>query len=279
MSSRNPKGELSTIQECISNKFPNVFNQKGARRPPNELAINLYSMDEPPPDIRLGDNVAPASFPTKFIYTIINSEVNTLPPRPRTPWHNSVLQPEITVPWTNIYRLPVSKKEGDVQYRLLHRILPSQEVLHHLNPTLQKTCGWCGPRVKGDLIHLFFKCPHLQPALQLLHRLIRQILPNLKLNFVVFWCLIHNDRSQTRRSVDLCNYLNISLKATIYWLYIHDNFKDILQTWKYRIKSKMYIEFNYYKLKTEIPSLIQRWDPNEKQILCTSNNDNLIWNF
>ena len=279
LSSRILQGELSAAQECIINAFPNTFNKNGARRPPIEMITDFYSLHEPPPDIRLGDSVSPAAFHTKYVYSVINAEVNTLPPKPRTPWHNNVLQPENTIPWTNIYRLPVSKKEGDIQYRLIHKILPSQEVLHHLNPSLPKTCGWCGPQGKGDLLHLFFKCPHLQPALQLLHSLIRRTFPNLKLDFAIFWCLLHNKKGPKRRSIYLCNYFIISLKATVYWLYINENFKDILQTWKYRMKSKMYIEFNYYKLKNDVKSFIEKWDPDEKSTLFTLNNENILWNF
>ena len=41
----------------------------------------------------------------------------------------------------------------------------------------------------------------------------------------------------------------------------------------------MYIEFNYYKLKNDMKSFIEKWDPDEKSTLFTLNNDNILWNF
>ncbi len=160
----------------------------------------------------------------------------------------------------SVYKPPISKKEGDVQYRLLHKILPSQEVLHYIDRTLPKTCGWCGPSERGTLLHLFFQCPSIQPALNLLHRCLRQLLPELTLTFETYWCLIHHGRGRQREKVDLANYLIVSFKASVYWLYVHSNFKDCLETWKYRIKSKILVEHRYYQLQNNVPLFLKKWD-------------------
>ena len=87
--------------------------------------------------------------------------------------------------WEQSYQLPSSKKEGDVQFKLFHNnFLPSLVVLHHLNPDIFSSCGWCGE--KGSIHHLFIMCPAIQPALNLLHSLLNRLLPSLQLNFDVY---------------------------------------------------------------------------------------------
>ena len=53
---------------------------------------------------------------------------------------------------------------------------------------------------KGAAYLLFFHCPS-QPALNLLHRCIRKLLPKLTLTYEKYWCLIHHsigaDREKT----------------------------------------------------------------------------------
>ena len=259
LSSRTLATELSHIRQTLRDLFPKLFDKRGATTTPDEGTESFLHLNFPTPDIKINDIKSESNFPSKHLYTVFNNELNTLPDNPRTPWHRDILQMNTTIPWKNVYKSPISKKEGDVQYRLLHKILPSQEVLHYIDRSLPKTCGWCGPSEKGTLLHLFFHCPSIQPALNLLHRCITQLLPTMTLTFETYWCLIHHSRGRPRENVDLANYLIVSFKASVYWLYVHSNFKDCLHTWKYRIKSKIIIEYRYYQLQNNVPLFLKKW--------------------
>ena len=42
----------------------------------------------------------------------------------------------------------------------------------------------------------------------------------------------------------------VSLKATVYWLNVHNQFRNQLETWKYLVKSKILIEYRSSQLKS-----------------------------
>ena len=105
---------------------------------------------------------------------------------------------------------PPPKKEGEVQFKLLYYVLPSLPILHHCNLDISPLCGWCGER--RSIWHLFILCPEIQPALNLLHCLLQCLLPDLQLNFDVYWALVPHTRGRSREAVNLVNYLIISCK-------------------------------------------------------------------
>ena len=141
---------------------------------------------------------------------------------------------------------PNYKKRGDLQYKLLHNILPSLQVLHHLNPAISSTCGWCGE--KGTVMHLFITCPSVQPLLNCLHSLLHRLLPDLHLNFDSYWALIPYARGREKEAVRLSNFPIVSCKSVIYHLYRTSNFIDPLIIFIHRIKNKIIFEYNYFKL-------------------------------
>ena len=119
-----------------------------------------------------------SSLSSKSRYLLFNQNINDNSSPTLTPWHDRGYFPSsLHIPWRAIYQPPTSKKEGDVQYKLLHNVLPSLPVLHHLNSNISSDCGWCGER--GTITHLFITCPSIQPALNLLYSLISRLLPNL----------------------------------------------------------------------------------------------------
>ena len=87
LSSRILQGELSTAQECIANAFPKIFNKKGARQPPNEMVTDFYSLDEPPPDIRLRGSLSPDLFHTRYTTSLTQRS---------TPYHPNQEHPGTT---------------------------------------------------------------------------------------------------------------------------------------------------------------------------------------
>ena len=136
-----------------------------------------------------------------------------------THWHqNGVLDTNTKIQWTSIYSPPTSKKEGDLQYKLLHNILPSLQVLHHLNPAISSTCGWCGD--KGTICHLFITCPSIQPLLNCLHSILHRLLPDLPMDFDLYWALTPCVRGRNRedgaliklthRQLQICHLQSLS---------------------------------------------------------------------
>ena len=119
-----------------------------------------------------------SSISSKAIYNVFHAS----PPSPSSShWHeNGFLNPGTAIQWKQLYHLPSTKKEDDVQFKLFHNILPSLAVLSHFVPDTSASCGWCGE--PGSIQHLFITCPAIQPTLTLLHLTLSRLLPSTKLN-------------------------------------------------------------------------------------------------
>ena len=187
------------------------------------------------------------SAPSKVLYNVINANLNSHPSNETSHWHgNGVLNTNTNIQWSSIYSPPISKKEGDLQFKLLHNILPSLPVLHHLNPAISPTCGWCGD--KGTIWNLFIACPSVQPLLNCLHSLLHRLLPDLLLNFDLYWALIPCARGRKKEAVRLSNFPIVSCKSVIYNIYRTSHFVDPLLIFTHRIKNKIIFDYNYFKL-------------------------------
>ena len=248
--------ELSRLRGTICAIFPAFFSPSGLRS--SNHPLNSDSSLSSPYTVRSKDNTALPATNTKLLYSLLNQSINCPHTTSSTYWHdNGTISPTTVVNWTEIYKTPSSKKDGDVQFKLLHNVLPSLTVLHHFNPDISSSCGWCGER--GTIHHLFIRCPFIQPALDLLHHFISRLLPGAKIDFDLYWTLVPHARGRHREAVGVCNFLITSLKSTIYWLYRTSHFLDPVPFWTQRIKSKIYLDYEFNKLQNNTVSFCKRW--------------------
>ena len=264
--------ELARLHLALSATFPELFSASGLRR---SVVPLLSDISLPRPFIvKTSDNIDMLTIPSKKLYCIFNRSTNSLPTTSHTHWHDvDALSLSSRINWTEVYQLPSAKKDGDVQYKLLHNVLPSLAVLHHLNPDIPSSCGWCGE--KGTITHLFIRCPLIQPSLDLLHRLIACLLPTVKIDFELYWALVPHARGRCREAVRLSNFLIIGLKSTLYWLYRKCCFYDPISFWVLRIKSKILLEYEFYKLHNNLVAFNKRWSCNDAIFLV--NGDGFTW--
>ena len=265
--------ELSYVHETLITDFPAFFCTNGLRHsdlPLRDLAARIIS----PFSVKVNDNTNLFTMSSRILYRLFNRSLNCLSISPFTLWHEiGVLSPSVPINWTENYRLPSSKRDGDIQYKLMHNVLPSLAVLHHINPDIPSHCGWCDER--GTILHLFFFCESLQPTLNLLHRLLSCLLPNVKINFELYWTLVSHARGRRREAVRLSNFLITSLKSTFYWLYRTSRFINPLPLWTLRVKNKIILDYEFYKLKNNLPAFNKRWSFNDS--LFTIDGDIFTW--
>ena len=259
------KQDLAHLHHALCTLLPTVFNSDGFHGNPNLLRDAASSLKSPL-EVKVNVSSNALSAPSKFMYSIFNQFVNELSDSPTSHWHDLGFFPQSTkIQWKEIYHLPSSKKEGDTQFKLMHNVLPSLPVLHHYNSDISPFCGWCGER--GTAWHLFILCPAIQPALNLLHCLLSRILPKVPLNFDIYWTLIPHARGRSREAVHLSNFLIISLKNVIYWLYRTTKFSDPLLIWQHRIKNKIIIEYHYFRFQNNLSDFLKKWSINNALFL------------
>ena len=276
-SARILQAELVRLQFVLIHVCPSLFNSTGYRLSASRLR-DIPTTPNPQAEIQTTSNVTITHSAAKVIYGLINQRLNHLESHCVTYWHeNGVISPTQIIPWKQIYSLPATKKEANVQFRLLHNILPSLAVLHHIDPNISSICGWCGRR--GTIFHLFIECPAIQPALNLLHALLHKILPNVHLNFDVYWSLLPHARGRSKEAVNIFNYLIMSLKFSIYNLYLQQSFDDPLLIRTYRIKCKILIEFHYYTSRNNAAIFVKKWSQNHSLFELENNCSSLNWLF
>ena len=254
ISTRCLSNDLKEFQHLISS-LSKDFNIYGCSPHRNEI--------EPPTphNITIMTDTDGLTTSTRTLYKCFNKTLNDLPDRISTHWHTTGhIDKNINIQWKNIHQLPTSKKEGDVQFKLLHNILPSLQVLRHIQPDFSPLCGWCGDT--GSLTHLFITCPAIQTSLTLLHTLLQRLLPNLTLDFTLYWTLVPHVKGRPREIVRLSNYLIISLKSVIYWLYQKSLFSDPFIIWRSRIQHKIMSEFLFYKSQNNLHTFENKWSIN-----------------
>ena len=122
-------------------------------------------------------------------------------------------------------------------------------------------CGWCG--AKGTIEHLFIRCPQIQPALDLLYKLLGNLLPADELTFEMYWTLVPHARGRSREAVRLANYLIISCKNVIYHLYRTVKFVNPFIVWVHHLKHRILYEYYYYELCNNNDAFLRKWSVND----------------
>lgn len=68
--------------------------------------------------------------------------------------------------WRSLYKPPLSKRAGDLQWRILHGIIAVNSFISVLNPEVSSECPFCFQR--ETVFHAFMQCSRLQLLFTLL---------------------------------------------------------------------------------------------------------------
>lgn len=78
--------------------------------------------------------------------------------------------------WRALYKPPVEKRSGDLQWRIIYGAIATDGHVAHLNTAVKGECRFCGE--KEELEHLFLKCERLKGIFKLLRSWFRQFNDN-----------------------------------------------------------------------------------------------------
>jgi len=81
--------------------------------------------------------------------------------RVETPWaaHFGV-ENDCKPVWRNMYKPPLTKANGDLQWRILHGIVAVNAFVSIINPAVDSKCPFCNQR--GTIFHCFVHCDRLK---------------------------------------------------------------------------------------------------------------------
>ncbi len=93
---------------------------------------------------------------------VIAFNKNQLAMKSDTPWRSFFgLKDNVKPEWRVIYKPPLSKKVGDLQWRILHGILAVNSFVSKLNVEVKDDCPFCFQR--ETIFHVFIQCSRLTP--------------------------------------------------------------------------------------------------------------------
>ncbi len=109
----------------------------------------------------------------KMLYQICVKSVHLgqLKQRPDTKWRSWFPIPDEVYPsWRLLYKPPISKRCGDIQWRILHCIIASNSFVSKINETVLPECPFCN--ALDNVFHMFCECLRLNSLFEILEKII-----------------------------------------------------------------------------------------------------------
>jgi len=163
--------------------------------------------------------------------------------------------------WRSLYKPPTEKRTGDLQWRTVHGIIATNRHRAHLDPEVGEGCPFCGEQ--ETIFHLFFNCGRLQRLFAELERWCQTL--GMVFTPMVF---VYGPRySRSNKDVHvLINFLFGQVKMAI-WLSRKGKLNDtgstdVLSIVKGLIKTRIKIEYAYYKLVNNLEMFNCKWGIN-----------------
>ena len=178
-------------------------------------------------------------------FLCIKALVLERPAEPQAHWKRMLrVTPSTAIQWPVMYKTPIAKRSGDLQWRLAHYILPSNVLSHRICSSNTELCPFCG--VTENIFHIFIECPRLAPLFMILSHVLRG------LGLVFTHCVFIFGFSISYRCKNECllaNYLSSEAKLAIYLSRKHrmqntDNTDDdVVHLFKAFVTSRLHLEF------------------------------------
>jgi len=164
-----------------------------------------------------------------------------------TPWRtvfqmNDGVRPE----WRALYKPPLAKRDGDLQWRILHGIIAVNAFISVLNPDVGKECPFCFQR--ETVFHTFLYCSRLKPLFDGLQNLFNVFDESFSVQtFILGFKYVQKRRNE-------CQLLNFILGKAKMAIYISRRDKiekqidyNVERVFTAMIKSRLVIDFRFYK--------------------------------
>ncbi|MBN3308508.1 NHRF3 protein, partial [Amia calva] len=185
---------------------------------------------------------------------------------PDTHWREQLgVGEEFEPAWRTLYKPPLQKRSGDLQWRILHSIIAINSFLTIIKPGVTDNCPFCSQR--ETVFHCFFFCARLRPLFMLMKTLIEGLgLPFTEASFIFGF-----KYQKSRRSIfQLSNFIFGQAKFAI--LKSRKNkvngfiAQDPVHIFKHLVVSKIRVDFQFYSAMQDLDSFELLWCVNK--VLC-----------
>jgi hypothetical protein len=189
---------------------------------------------------------------------------NRLPNTLDTVWRDILSLPTSISPnFSACYYPPTIKREGDLQWHIMHGAYTTGTFLYNAGYRSTTTCPFCDER--DTLLHIFFECPQIQTLLTFVSQKSKQLVDNAKIH--LSWFFINppstNKNFPSKTTLNLFTFITSTAKMAIH-LSRRNKVEnttptDPLMIFKSRIRARILLEFEWHKLKREVETFRSIW--------------------
>ena len=167
--------------------------------------------------------------------------------------------------WRTLYKRPIDKRTGDLQWRIIHGIITTNRHKAHIDPTVKDECPFCFE--SEDVHHLFLQCERLKPMFLLLEEWSKDLNYEFTLKGFIYG---PKYKYQNRKRDVLINFLYGQAKLAV-WLTRKVKLNrgvstDVNMTLRGLISARLTVEFAYYKMVGDLDTFNLTWALND--VLC-----------
>jgi hypothetical protein len=179
--------------------------------------------------------------------------------RTDTPWRSVFkLRNDVKPEWRSLYKPPLSKRFGDIQWRILHGAIAVNSFISVLNPEVNSACPFCLQR--ETVFHAFMHCFRLEPLFMRL----KELFCRFDETFCIETFILGFKYFQKKRFI--CQLLNFILGQAKMAIYISRKNRveqkcsdDVNVCFLSLIKSRVFIDFRYYKTMRDLSTFELIW--------------------
>ncbi len=192
---------------------------------------------------------------------VFNKKV--LDKRVDTPWRNVLkLSVDDKPEWRSLYKPPLSKRVGDIQWRLLHGAIAVNAFISVLNPNVTTECPFCLER--ETVFHSYLDCFRLKRLFSLLQNVFYSFYESFSIDvFIVGFKYVRKNRF-------ICQCLNFVIGQAKLAVYMSRKNKiemgsdqDINAMFLATVKSRILIDFHFYSSMDDLITFEMKWCENE----------------
>lgn len=265
---------LAELQECFN--VPVQAEMVETVFPSIRVGVNVGDWQEGDgrllsfkiPEISRFDTISKKAF---YLVCVKYLNLRALQDIPETKWTN-LLESEASPKgcWRTLYKKPIEKRSGDLQWRISHWILATNRYKVHLNPLQGEECLFCG--LPETVFHIFIGCPRLAGIMGVLNNLSHDF-GFIFTNSLFIFGPKYNTSNKSR--IVLINVLFGMAKMAV-WLTRKRKMQcnsenDPLDMFKALVKSRLVMEYKYYELVNDTDSFFYLWGV--ENVLCKPNEE------
>ena len=231
-------------------------------------------------NLGIDENLNLATADGKAVYKVMVKTLNKnhLKGRTDTVWREKLGIDGKTRPvWRVFYKPPLTKRTGDLQWRILHGAIAVNAVTAVMNPDVNDKCPYCNER--ETIFHCFMECTRLMPMFVFLNCLLNPLgVVCSKQSFVLGF-----PYSQKRRAkCQLINFIVGQAKLAIYLSRKNKMHQmsdcHVVPVLRNLMMSRVSLDFCFYKAMDDLNTFVAQWCC-EKAVCSVEDDDDLVFSF